>query len=45
MHSKESKYELKFEKLNAPMKEFISIENDDFNYFIKACGIGKHLEA
>ena len=42
---KGSKYELKFKKLNAPMKEFISIENDGFNDFIKARGIGKTLRS
>lgn len=42
---KGSKYELKFKKLNAPMKEFISIENDGFNDFIKARGIGKRSKA
>lgn len=35
------KYELKFEKLNASLKELISIKIDDFNNFIKSRGIRK----
>ena len=39
-----SKGELKFKKLNAPSNQFILIEIDVFDDFIRAHGIGKRSE-
>jgi len=40
-----SKCRVKFEKLNTSSKEFILIQNDDLDDFIKALGIGKALRS